>query len=78
MIIKFQDGHKRTVHNWEDLPLVLDRKTVALILGVSEQTVWNWLKSGQLQANRIGRSYLIDREYLRSIVQGPGIEMEVS
>lgn len=70
MILKLPDGHRRTVHNWEDLPLVLDRETVALILGVSPQTVYNWLQSGKLQANKIGRSWLIDRDYLQSIVQG--------
>lgn len=69
MIITDPGGKKRTVHNWEDLPLVLDRFTVAIIFDVNEQTVFNWLKSGKLKANRIGNKYLIDRDYIRSLVQ---------
>ena len=78
MIIKMNDGKKRTVHNWQDLPLVLDTTTTALILGTSEQTIFNWLTSGQLKARKIGRRWLIDREYIRSLVQGSNIGEEAA
>ena len=78
MIIKLPDGRKRTVHNWSDLPLVLDTTTTALILGTSEQTIFNWLTSGQLKARKIGRRWLIDREYIRSLVQDLNAEEEAS
>lgn len=78
MIIKLPDGKKRTVYNWEDLPLVLDTTTTALILGTSEQTIFNWLNSGQLKARKIGRRWLIDREYIRSLVQDLNTEEEAS
>ncbi len=67
------EGKRKTVYNWTDLPLVLDPYTVALVLGVSEQTIFNWLKSGKLKANKIGNKWVIDREYIRSLVQVQGV-----
>lgn len=58
--------------------MVLDTTTTALILGTSEQTIFNWLTSGQLKARKIGRRWLIDREYIRSLVQDLNAEEEAS
>lgn len=67
------DGKRKTIYNWQDLPLVLDPYTVALVLGVTEQTIFNWLKAGKLKANKIGNKWFIDREYVRSLVQVQGV-----
>ena len=34
----------------KDLPLIVDQKTAAKLLGISESTIWRWRKSGQIKA----------------------------
>ena len=60
----------RTVSNWDKLPVVLDVHTVALIFDVSDQTVKTWLQTGKLKATKVARKWVIDRDYIRGIVQG--------
>jgi len=36
----------------------------AHIIGYQRQSVMNWIRSGKLHAERVGRSWLIDRETL--------------
>lgn len=62
-------GYKQ-IYNWDQLPLVLDLQTTAFILGVTETTVKNWLYAGKLTGSKVGRKWLIDRDYIRDIVQG--------
>lgn len=63
---------KTQVYNWERLPVVLDVHTVALVFGCTDDCVKKWLQSGKLQGSKIGRKWIIDKEYLRQVVAGKG------
>jgi hypothetical protein len=55
------------VSNWEALPVVLDLFTVSLIFNVSETTIKNWLKNGQLKGRKIGHLWFFDKTYIQSL-----------
>lgn len=42
------------------------RREAAQILGVSTLTIWRWLRSGKLSAEKVGREVLIKRVDLSS------------
>lgn len=33
----------------KDLPLIVDQKTAAKLLGISGSTIWRWKKTGQIK-----------------------------
>lgn len=39
----------------------------------SVYTIRNWIKSGKLEASKIGRSYLISEEAIRAIIARPSV-----
>ena len=55
------------ISNWETLPVVLDLYTVSLIFDVSETTIKNWLKCGQLKGKKIGHLWFFDKAYIKSL-----------
>lgn len=59
---------KRTVHNWDELPIVLDLKTVALIFDVTEVTVKRWLKNGDIKGTKICKKWFFDKYYIKSLI----------
>ncbi|MBM81274.1 MAG: hypothetical protein CMJ78_11870 [Planctomycetaceae bacterium] len=52
--------HDRAAHTYDE---------VAKLLSVSERTVWQLVKNGQLKAFRIGRSVRISRHELDAFIQ---------
>lgn len=60
----------KQVYNWERLPVSMDVHTTALVMGVTDETIKNWLRAGRLKGSKIGRKWIIDRDYLREIVRG--------
>ncbi len=54
------------ITNWEQLPVVLDLHTVALVLGVTDVTVKHWIYDGTIKAKKIGKLWRFDKEYIRS------------
>lgn len=58
------------ITNLEALPLMLRVKDLEPILGISHNTAYELVRSGQIRSVRIGRCYRIPRdavaEYLRS------------
>ncbi len=42
-------------------PEVITTSELAGMLGVTRQTVFNWIKNGHLKANKVGNSYAIPR-----------------
>lgn len=56
------------INNWDKLPVVLDIPTVALIFNVTETTVKHWIYKGQLKGAQIGRKWIFDKEYIKSLV----------
>ena len=60
------------IYDWSQLPVVINLRTVALVLGVSELTVKRWLYDGTLKAKKLGKVWLFDREYIRRLVSVEG------
>lgn len=42
---------------------------VARLLGVTEQTIRNWIRDGKIQAQRFGRPHLIPIEEVARLIQ---------
>lgn len=61
------------INNWDKLPVVLDIPTVALIFNVTETTVKHWIYKGQLKGAHIGRKWIFDKEYIKSLVNSKGV-----
>lgn len=63
--------YKSTVlSNWDKLPVILDLHTVALIFDVTDVTVKNWLYTNQIKGNKVGRKWIFDKEYIKSLAAG--------
>lgn len=48
--------------------ILLSTDDVANLLNVSTQTIYNMLKDGRLKANKFGREWRFDSEYIKSLV----------
>lgn len=66
----------KTISNWENLPVALDIETVALIFDVTQATVKNWLYSGTIQGRKIGRKWIFDKQYIKSLINGERSDTE--
>ncbi len=58
---------QKKIYNWDKLPVFLDLKTTALIFGVSNNTIKNWLYSEKIKGFKIGKKWFFDKTYLQSI-----------
>ncbi len=56
--------------NWDNLPVVLDLKQVALILGVTDVTVKHLTYKGELNARKVGAQWRYSRDWLRNYIDG--------
>lgn len=61
------------INNWDKLPVVLDLQTVALIFNVTEVTVKQWIYKGQLKGSQIGRKWIFDKEYIKSLTESKAV-----
>lgn len=48
---------------------MLNTKEISEQLGVSEETVRRWIRTGELEATQEGKSYYVDEEVLNSFTQ---------
>ena len=48
---------------------MLNTKEISEKLGVSEETVRRWIRTGELEATQEGKSYYVDEEVLNSFTQ---------
>lgn len=60
----------------EITPQYLTYRQAEELTGLSRQTVWRLIKSGDVRAFRIGRSVKIERRSLESYVQAEPVEPE--
>ena len=63
-----EDNMMQRIHNWDQLPLVLDLHTVALILGVTEVTLKRWIYNGTIKAKKHGKLWHFNKEYVKRYV----------
>lgn len=61
-----QDDARPAEETW--LAALFTAQEVSERLGVSERTVRRWIKSGRLEAQKVGRGYRIDLEAARACV----------
>ena len=61
--------YKETVDDYkqERLPVVLTAAEAMDVLGVGKNTMYRLLKSGELQAVRIGRAWRIKADFIESL-----------
>lgn len=60
---------KAVISNWEQLPILLDLHTVALVFNVSDLTVKQWLYKGLIKGSKIGRKWIFNKEYIKSLTE---------
>lgn len=60
---------RQVISNWDKLPIVFDLHTVALIFDVTDVTVKNWLKQGNIIGFKIGRKWYFDKAYIKSLTE---------
>lgn len=60
---------KTVINNWDKLPLVLDLHTVALVFNVSDLTVKQWLYKGLIKGSKIGRKWIFNKDYIKSLTE---------
>lgn len=63
-------GSVQEIKAWDELPLFLDVKMTAELLGVGEGAVRNLCRTKNFPARMYGNSYLISRDGLRSWAEG--------
>lgn len=62
----------KIVHNWDELPIVLSTKDVALILGVTPEHVAKLCQKGVIQATKISpRRWNISKAWLMNKIENP-------
>ena len=66
----------KIISNWDKLPVALDIETVALIFDVTQTTVKNWLYSGIIQGRKLGRKWIFDKQYIKSLINGERSDTE--
>ena len=52
-------------YSWDELPLLLDIEMACIVLRISEDSVRQMCRNGDLPAIRIGKQWRIDKEKLR-------------
>lgn len=58
------------VITWEEFPLTLTTKDMAVILNVSKESARKYCESGVLPAKKIGKVWRISKDKLRDFVEG--------
>jgi excisionase family DNA binding protein len=51
------------------VPILIDAVYAAWILGVTDQTIKNYIKSGKLKASKIGGEWRINKDKLRAWIE---------
>ena len=60
---------KSVISNWDQLPILLDLHTVALVFNVSDLTVKQWLYKGLIKGSKIGRKWIFNKDYIKSLTE---------
>ena len=55
--------------DWEQMPLSLTVREVAVIMQTSEQCIRKHAREGSIPANKFGKSWRFDRSVIQSVVE---------
>lgn len=58
--------------SWEDVPIILDIATAALILGMPYDSVRKHIRDGTIPASKIGKLWRITKEALKAFLEAGG------
>ena len=56
--------------DWATLPPVLTIDDAAIIMKISRQSVWRYVKDGKIPAARVGKLWRISRDKLKEFLSG--------
>lgn len=57
----------KTIHNWEELPVLLNVNHISLIFEVSPLTVRKWAEQGSIKGRKAGHKWMFEKENIRSM-----------
>ena len=63
---------KNHISNWDELPLIMGLHEVALIFNVTDLTVKKWVYNGTISGFKLGRRWMFNRDYIKSVCEGAG------
>lgn len=61
--------HKK-ITNWDDLGILIDVETLALIMDCAPSTITRWTREGKLKSVQITRKHMYNKSYIRKLVEG--------
>ena len=61
--------YSKSINSWNNLPVVLDLQTVAILLGVADGTGRKWVGRGVFEGTKMGDEWFFDRDYIREKIQ---------
>ncbi len=76
--VRLMQGLIRGTMNKDEYPEIMNVSEVADLLRVSNQTIYNLVKSGQLPATKIGREWRFSREKILQILAGEAFNEQAS
>ena len=62
--------HRKTIKNWDDVPIVVDIAFVSRLLGQSYETVKRHCQSGRLPAFKTGKEWRLSKTALQNYIEG--------
>lgn len=60
----------KNITNLDDMHVLLSRNDVANLFQVTEVTIDNWIRSGDLKAIKLGNVVRISRDYIKQLMEG--------
>ena len=67
---------KKVVTSWNDMGVLIDVDTLALIMGCTPATITRWTREGRLRSVQINRRHMYDKEYIRRLLTNGEIRYE--
>lgn len=59
---------KKTIYNWEEVPVVINLPFVAIILKANPEVVRRYLASGKLKGFKVGKEWRVNKSDLMEFV----------
>ena len=59
---------KNVITNWDDIGVLIDVDTLALIVGCTPATITRWTREGRLQSVQINRRHMYNKVYIQQLL----------
>ena len=67
---------KNVITKWNDMGVLIDVDTLALIIGCTPATITRWTREGRLRSVQINRRHMYDKDYIQHLLTNREIEYE--